>query len=162
VFTGIGFHMTEHDTVEGRALEAGVEKLRACLEARGFEYSSGDRGGSSGGPFAVGFFRRTDIEMGLIVRDGTALGCPNYTTGKGYAGHDDLVSALGAQGREELVSGEWLSFRSRAGGDPFEALRHDLEHIILPAIDESEDRFRTSLARACEKALARLLRRPSS
>jgi hypothetical protein len=150
--------MAEYTAAERRTLDAGVEKLRPSLNARGFEYSTGDHAVSSGGPFAVGFFRRGDIEIGLIVRSKTALGCPNYSAGHGYAGHEDLISALGADGRQDLVSGEWPSFQSRGGGDPFDALRHDLEHIILPAFDESEVRFRASLARACERARERFKR----
>lgn len=114
---------------------------------------------SSGGSFAVGFFRRGPLEIGLIVRNRNELGCPNYFAGKGYAGHDDMIWALGADGKEQLVAGEWLSFQARSGGDAFDALRHDLENIILPALDDSEVQFLESLAHACERGAFELAQR---
>jgi hypothetical protein len=117
---------------------------------------------SSGGPFAVAFFRRGRLEIGLIVRHRMALGCPNYSAGAGYAGHDDLVWALGATGKEQLVAGEWLSFKARDCNDPFDALRHDLESIVLSALDESEVQFLASLQRAVDRARASLGLPPQS
>jgi hypothetical protein len=147
--------MTE-SSVERTTLDQGVDRLRPLLEGRGFTYSAGDEAASSGGRFAAGSFRRGTLEIGLIVRDRVALGCPNYSTGHGYAGHDDVIQALGADGRQQLVAGEGLAFRARGGGDSFEALRQDLERIILPALDDSEDRFLASLQRACERVRAGL------
>jgi hypothetical protein len=60
----------------------------------------------------------------------------------------DLVWALGAEGKERLVEGEWLAYRARDGGDPFAALQTDLEEFVLPALDASESGFLASLARA--------------
>ncbi len=148
--------MTEFGKAERATLDAGVEKLRPGLSSRGFEYSMGDQAVSSGGPFAVGFFRRGMLEIGLIVRDRIALGCPNYSSGHGSAGHHHLIWALGAEGKEHLAPGKWLSFEARTGGDPFEALRHDLEAIVLPALDESEAQFLASLGRAIDKARVEL------
>jgi len=148
--------VSEFGTAERATLEAGIERVRAALGARGFEYSRGDQAVSSGGPFAVGFFRRGNLEIGLIVRDSVALGGPNYSVGRGYAGHHHLIWALGAEGTEQLVAGDSVSFKARTGGDAFEAFRHDLESIVLPALDASEARFLVSLGRAVDKARAEI------
>jgi hypothetical protein len=68
--------------------------------------------------------------------------------GRGYAGHDRLVVALGRSGEERLVETRRFSWGARDGGDPFNALLHDLERIVLPPLDKSESEFRVSLARA--------------
>jgi hypothetical protein len=136
----------------------GIEKIRSVLEDRGFQYVPGEKGGSSSGPFAIGFFRRTVgflrrdvLEIGLIVRFGNQLGCPNYSDGRGYAGHEDLVWAIDAAAQARLVAGEFLSCRSKLGGDPFDALKADLVEIVLPALDASEAKFRKALRRAVHK-----------
>ena len=82
------------------------------------------------------------------MRHAYGLGAPNYSMGRGYAGHDDLVVALGRSGEERLVETRPFSWGARDGGDPFDALLHDLEHIVLQAVDKSESDFRVSLARA--------------
>jgi hypothetical protein len=102
------------------------------------------------------------LQIGLIVRDRIALGCPNYSAGRGYAGHHHLIWALGAEGKEQLVPAEGLSFKSRAGGDSFEALHHDLELIVLPALDASEAQFLASLGRAVDKGRAEIGLPPQS
>jgi len=154
--------MNEHRTAERAALELGIERLGGVLRVRGFEYSSGEEAASSAGPFAVGVFRRAELEIGLIVRNGNALGCPNYSRGRGYAGHNHLIWALGAEGKEQLVPGDWVSFRARTGGDPFDALRNDLVSIVLPALDASELDFLASLSRAVDKGRATLGLPPQS
>jgi hypothetical protein len=68
--------MEESGLVERATLTAGIEKLRPSLGARRFEYSAGDDAVSSGGSFAVGFFRRGPLEIGLIVRNRTELKSP--------------------------------------------------------------------------------------
>lgn len=148
--------MTELGKAERTTLDAGIEILRPGLSTRGFQYSMGDQAFSSGGPFAVGFFRRGKLEIGLIVRNAIVLGCPNYSSGQGYAGHASLIWALGAEGKEQLVPDDWVSVKARDGGDPFEALRHDLDGIVLPALDESEAQFLASLRRAVDKARAKI------
>jgi hypothetical protein len=132
-------------------MDAGVEKLRALLTAHGFDYDAGHDGSASGGPFAISYFRRGSLEIALIVRNRTELGCPNYSEGKGFAGHSDMVWALGYEGKAQLVSGEWLSFVAKDGGNPFDALRADLELLVLPALQESESTFRLALRRAVKK-----------
>lgn len=102
---------------------------------------------SSGGAFATVVFRRTPLELGIIVR-GVVLGCPNYSVGSGYVGHDGLIEALGRAGDEQLIAGVGLSFRARDGGDPVDALCTDLKRIILPVLDASEDDFRAAIAAA--------------
>ena len=141
---------------ESKVLSAGVKHLDESLAERGFTYRSGAKAHSSGGPFATGHFRKGDIEIGLIVRNKSQLGCPNYSIGNGYAGHQDVVTALGYSGQEELVEGEFLEFIARNGGDPFEALRSDLNRLILPQLDRGEAAFRESLGRAVRIANAKL------
>jgi hypothetical protein len=137
-------------TDESVFLSAGVERLRPLLEGVGFSYQPGDEAASSGGPFATGFFRRGDLEIGLIVRDRNRLGCPNYSVGHGYAGHADLLWALGRDGQGRLVEG-FTSYAATDGGDPFLAFEADLRDIILPALKESEVNFRRAVARAHRK-----------
>ena len=146
--------MSDGYTPERAALDAGAERLLAPLSAHGFAYSRGVQGVSSGGPFAVGFFRRGPLEIGLVIRSGHELGCPNYSAGRGYAGHADLMYELGAAGREQLVEDSWWAFKGRDGGDPFDALRHDLESIVLPALASSEPQLLAALGRGVERSLA--------
>lgn len=146
--------MSDLCSLERAVLDAGAERLLASLSAHGLKYSRGDQGVSSGGPFAVGFFRRGALEIGLIIRSGNELGCPNYSAGRGYAGHGDLMYVLGVAGREELVEDSRWAFKERDGGDPFEALRHDLESILLPALASSETQFLAALGRGVERSLA--------
>lgn len=138
-------------SAERTSLDAGVKKIRPLLAEYGFEYVPGDEAVSSGGPFAVALFRRGDLEIGLIVRDGNDLGCPNYGEGQMHVGHSNLIWTLGHAGEEELVESSWTSYIAKSGGDPFVALRSDLRKIILPELRKSESGFRLALARAREK-----------
>jgi len=144
------------DHSESTFLARGVESLRDQFISRGFIYQPGTAASSSGGPFATAHFRKGDLEVGLVVRHNSRLGCPNYSLGNGFAGHNDLVRALGYEGREDLVEGERLEFVSRSGRDAFAALRSDLESLILPVFDRSETEFRSALAVAVRDAHARL------
>lgn len=130
-------------------LDRGVRKLRALRKQHGFEYEPGEY--STARSFATGFFRRGKLEIGLIVRSKDRLGCPNYSEGHGYAGHEDLFWALGQEGEAWLREGEFLSYHARDGGDPFRALKHDLEAVILPALEDSPKDFSKALARAHRK-----------
>jgi hypothetical protein len=141
----------DYGAIEREIMNSGVEQIRPYLEARQFEYSSGEQGVASAGPFAVASFRRRCLQLGLIVRQGSGLGCPNYSDGTFYVGHHDLIASLNADGREKLVEGTWPSFTARHGGDAFEALRDDLDSIILPALDVSEATFIELLGRAYER-----------
>ena len=132
-------------------LEAGVAKLQPLLAAHGFEYESGEQSVSSGGPFATGFFRREKLEIGLVVRDRNSLGCPNYSEGHGYVGHANLFWELGRAGEMKLVPDDFLSYKSKDGGDSFDALLADFEEVILPALKESQAYFSSALARAHKK-----------
>jgi hypothetical protein len=128
---------------ESESLSAGLTKISALLARRGFTRASGSNGVSSGGAFTTAVFRRSSLEVNLIVR--ADLGCPNYSAGSGYVGHTDLVEALGRAGEEQLIAGEGMSFEARYGGDAFEALCTDLELIILPVLDASELDFRAAV-----------------
>jgi len=134
---------------ERRTLEDGIELIEGLLRSYGFErYPSDDDGVSSGGSFATCEFRRDDLEFGLIVRHQTKLGCPNYSEGKGYAGHQDMIRHLGKAGSERLVAGEFLSFEDRLGGNPFQALKYDLQEILLPTLQQAEAEFRAAIRKA--------------
>ena len=150
--------MSPGPTAEREFLCAGIEKLRAVLEMVGFRYEPGDVGVSCGGAFAAGFFRRGDLEIGLIVRSRNELGTPNYTQGHGYASHEDLFRELGHDGEARLVPGDFPSHVARDGSDPFDALEGDLRNTILPALSASEVDFREAIARAHRKHMDELLR----
>jgi len=141
---------------ESAFLSAGVEKLRPLLEEQGFQYDPGHTGVSSSGPFATGHFRRGDVEIGLIVRHRNELGSPNYSEGRGYAGHEGLFWALGRDGEARLVPGEYDSYIAGDGGNPFDALETDLRGVILPALRTSEVDFRSAIARAYRRFQDRL------
>jgi hypothetical protein len=144
--------VSQSDSAERTYLAVGIEKLETLLKEYGFDYYPGDQAVSSGGRFALGFFRRGNLEIGLIVRHQNELGCPNYSEGgEGYAGHDDLFWALGKEGESMLVPGQDLAYVARDGGDPFDALLSDLEHVILPAIQKSDADFSRARARAHKK-----------
>lgn len=97
----VGAGSQPSDPIPGAAerilLEDGLQAIRSLLESRGFKYSTGSEAVSSAGPFATGTFQRGSLQIGFIVRNGDALGCPNYTDGHGYVGHTDLAWALGAE-----------------------------------------------------------------
>lgn len=124
-----------------------MAKLASLFEARGFVTGGIEEGTSSGGAFATVTCRRGALEIGLIVR-GDELGCPNYSDGSGFVGHDDMIGALGCAGEQELVSGHGLGYGAWYGGDAFDALRSDLECIILPVLDASEVAFLSAIAAA--------------
>lgn len=152
--------MPTHANSEREALRRGAQKLLPTLTAHGFQYTEGDQAVSSGGPFAVGVFRRGQLELGMIVRSGDRLGCPNYSVGQGYAGHGSLVWALREDGNERPVEDEHVHMKDRDGGDGFDALLQDLETIILPALRASEESFFAALDRASRKDLNPLLGLP--
>lgn len=142
--------MSRRTRPESEFLSAGIEKLRPLLKANGFRYEPGTDGSSSGGSFATGSFRRGDLEIGLIVRNQRELGCPNYSVGDGYAGHEDLLWALGRDGGA-LVPSSFFTYAARGDGDSFDALEVDLRDVILPALRDSELEFGKAVARARER-----------
>ena len=130
-------------------MEGGIELIQELLRSYGFErYPSDDDGVSSGGRYAACESRREDLALGLIVRHEGKLGCPNYSEGNGYAGHQEVIRHLGRAGSERLVAGEFLSFEDRLGGDPFDALMYDLEQVLLPILQASESEFRGAIRAA--------------
>ncbi|MBL8898637.1 MAG: hypothetical protein JNM84_13455 [Planctomycetes bacterium] len=142
-------------TAERSFLEAGVACVLPALQRRGFAYALGNVGVASGGPFATCQFSCGRITMGLIVRRAHRLGSPNYSIGAGYAGHEDMVWAIGRSGEESLVSEGYIDCVSRDGGDAFEALRKDLETIVLPVLDASRANFEEAIERAVARVRAR-------
>ena len=109
--------MTMRENVEQSFLETGVARLLPLMATRGFMYEGGEQAVSSGGPFATGFFRRGKLEIGLIIRNKNQFGCPNYSEGRGYAGHEDLFWALGHDRELNLIPGDFFSYKARKGGD---------------------------------------------
>ena len=143
---------------ESKILRAGVAKLTPALGRSGFHVDWGDEGVSSGGSFATCFFRKGAVEIGLIVRAPGELGCPNYSIGDGYAGHGDLLWALGHAGEGKLVSGDFLSYHAVDGGDPFDALLHDLITFVLAAY-ASPGHLENAITRAHKKGMDALFGR---
>ena len=141
-------------------MRSGLEKIRPLLGLEGFRFEPGDEAASSGGAFATCVFRRGSLQVGLIVRNGNQLGCPNYSAGHGYAGHDDVIWALGRDGKAQLVL-RGRSYTAADGGDPFDALATDLRDVILPALRKSEAAFSAAIARAHRKFQKSLKGRPS-
>jgi hypothetical protein len=135
-------------TLERQILDAGVRQVEPLLVAHGFVEAPGDDGISHGGPWVRCRFHRGVLEISLKVRRRFGLGCPSYTEGHGYVSHDGLIRRLGCDGLEELVEGEFPSWKSKSGGDPFLAFKADLERIVLPALVKSEANFRRALHEA--------------
>ena len=119
------------------------------LGRHGFQQEQDEVGAASGGLFATVTFRRGRLAVELIVRRRNQLGCPNYTAGAGYAGHADLVAALGAGGREQLIpKAETFVYQARDNSDPFRALETDLTNIVLPVLEMSEPDLIDAVQRA--------------
>jgi hypothetical protein len=140
------------------ALEAGVRTVEGPLVDLGFSYEPDVAGTSSRGSFATGRFRRGNIEIGLIVRQGH-FGGPSYGVGGLFADHGELIAVLGLKGRERLIAGKRANYVARDGTDAFAALRLDLEELILPALIRSEPEFRAAVVNVAN-ALARRLGMP--
>lgn len=134
-------------TDEQAFLQVGLSKLLPLLAARGFAPDPMETGRGHM-PFATVTLRRGTLEVGLIVRERHLLRCPNYSAGRGYVGHDDLLRALNPHHPAALVPAEAESIHYRAadGGDPFNALRADLVAVLLPALAADEARLRRILA----------------
>lgn len=142
---------------ERETLERGISLIDELLLAHGFKRYSGDHDGvSSGGRFATCEYRRRDLRLELVVRSKTGLGCPNYSEGNGYAGHSDVIKHLGCSGVERLIGEEYGRFRDRHGGDPFDAFKHDLERILLPALKASKSAFRDAIRKTQEEFMGSL------
>jgi hypothetical protein len=141
---------------EQQTLRDGVERVEQVLRSHGFTHTLQEPGISSGGPFAVAEFRRGKLNIGLIVRNKDQLGCPNYSVGQGFAGHQDLIAELGHTGEEQLVSGSDLSYVGKDDQNPFDALIADLQEFIVPWIEKSEESFLAALRRAVARHHERL------
>jgi len=133
---------------EQQIMNAGVAKLQPLLASYGFSNASLNSGSSSGGRFATATFTRDNLEIGLIVRFGCEFGCPNYTEGNGYAAHGALILALVPNAELRLIPSGFVSYCAADGGDSFDALKEDLEQIILPALRDDPEGFSSALAKA--------------
>lgn len=144
-------------TLEADTLDAGVQQLLPLLSSYGFSRKASHTGSSSGGPYATATFVCDKLEIGLIVRFKSELGCPNYTEGKGFAGHSRLIAKLNQDYEPSLVSdGSGITYCSADGGDAFLALRDDLDKLILPAFRDAPEAFSDALVRAHKEFMRRL------
>jgi hypothetical protein len=129
-------------------LNDGIAKLMPLLSTHGFSRESPDLGSSSAGRFAAVTLKRDNLEIGLIVRFGTKLGCPNYTLGNGYAGHARVMMELNPECQPKLVPDDSISYCAVDGSDPFDALKFDLETYLLPILSNDSDGLNAAVARA--------------
>jgi len=141
---------------EQQTLREGVERLEQVLRSHGFTHTLQEPGISSGGPFAVAEFRRGTLSLGLIVRNKDQLGCPNYSVGQGFAGHQDLIAELGHAGEEQLVPGSDLSCVGKEDQNPIDALIADLQAFIVPSMEKPDESFLAALRRAVARHHERL------
>ncbi len=131
-----------------KLFEKETREIKKLLAESGFSRSKVTSGSSSGGPFVSCDFGNGNIEIGLIVRGGSRLGCPNYTAGKGYAGHEGLMSVLGCGEESSLIPGEWPDYVARDEGSSFDALFNDLSSLILPQFRKSKQEFENAINKA--------------
>ena len=73
-------------------LDRGAAELAEVLAPAGFVFARTDDDSSSGGPFAIGEFRRDDRRLELHVRH--ALGLVRYHFGELSLSHEELVRGV--------------------------------------------------------------------
>ena len=112
---------------ETTTLKTGITVLMPVLSLHGFSHDAEDSGSSPGGRFATVTFKRNNLEIGLIVRSKSKLGCPNYTLGHGYAGHARVMAEINTDCNPKLIPDDFISYHAVDGSDPFDALKSDLE-----------------------------------
>lgn len=106
------------------ALLAGAQELAAVLTPCGFAFALISQGQGSGGPFAVGAFRRDSRQLELHFR--SSLGLVSYQVGEWKLSHPDYVRAV-----RELHGGGRASYPGFTSGPiaAFIDLRKDLEEF---------------------------------
>lgn len=118
------------------------------LSLHGFSHDLDTSGSSSGGRYAAVTFIRNNLEIGLIVRSQAKLGCPNYSLGHGYVGHASVMTEIDSECKLRLVCDEFHSYIAVDGGDPFDALKSDLERYLLPLLSNDPDTLDAAITRA--------------
>lgn len=145
-----------HDELLG-----GAKLLATVLSPLGFEFRDEYVASSSGGAFANGYFESRDLRIGLIVRR-NGLGAIVHESGEYQAEHTELLHALGF-GNRIACEYQDSSMRTVAknGGNAFEAVRADLEQLLLPLWRESPEAVSSEIRRIREASLARLFGKPA-
>lgn len=143
----LGVSMTD-PSPELTTLRSGIAKLMPLLSLHGFLYDLDTSGSSSGGRYAAVTLKRNNLEIGLIVRSQTKLGCPNYSLGHGYAGHASVMTEIDSECKPRLACDEFHSYIAVDGGDPFDALKSDLERYFLPLLSNDPDALDAAITRA--------------
>jgi hypothetical protein len=115
-------------------LHAGATLLAPVLEPAGFRFTDGDQGSGSGGPFAVGAFRKGARELELHVRGG--LGIVVYRAPNVVVAHEVLMRAA-ANGARPAYPG--------FSDDPLDGFRHLMQDL---------ERFGAVFLHGSDKALA--------
>ena len=106
-------------------LDRGAAELAEVLAPAGFVFARTDDDSSSGGPFAIGEFRRDDRRLELHVRH--ALGLVRYHFGELSLSHEELVRGVrGLNGISEEAQYPGFSNDPGAG---FRHLRVDINRF---------------------------------
>jgi hypothetical protein len=118
------------------ALNQAADRLKPLLQPLGFNYLA-DASGEGHMPFASGFFAGTVVKIGLVFRKRGTLGCVIYENDHSSMSHDDLLRFLGVQDRQRLVYNDSsMASQARDGGDPIDALMHDLEELASQHLND--------------------------
>ena len=133
---------------ETTTLKTGITVLMPVLSLHGFSHDAEDSGSSSGGRFATVTFKRNNLEIGLIVRSKSKLGCPNYTLGHGYAGHARVMAEINTDCNPKLIPDDFIAYHAVDGSDPFDALKSDLETYFFPLLSNDSDALDAAITRA--------------
>jgi hypothetical protein len=112
------------------ALNEAVARLNPLLQPLGFNYVV-EASGEGHMPFASGFFIGSTVKIGLVFRKHGTLGCVIYENEHSSMSHDDLMRYLGVRDRQRLMyKDSSMASKDRRGGDPVDALLHDLEELV--------------------------------
>lgn len=107
-----------------RDLHQIARRIVEVLGPWGFEFAVQEVGHGHTS-FANGVCHRGSASIGLFYRSGPGLAEPTYQWGRARTGHQSLMWATGhGDDCQLLVAGP--TCRSRGGGDPIDALLHDL------------------------------------
>ena len=133
-------------------LRKAVARIDQVLVPWGFRFDLGENDLSSPGGYACGFYRRGSTRIGLICRANYGLGCVEYEyetiTDDGFVresvryglDHTGYMQRVGHD-RDCLLIEEELSAIARDGGDPVDALIHDLSEYAAPTLRQECPEF---------------------
>ncbi len=129
-----------------------VDRLDEILIPWGFHFHPGETDYGSAGEYANGYYNRGPIRILLVWRARSGLGCVSYeheeVLQQGYLreqiiwgmGHPGYMRIVGHADDCHLVE-NGISSRARCGGDPVEALAHDLREYATPTLSKDCDEF---------------------